>query len=336
MLELVIIAAVSVASGAMAGFIAGRRRRPVPVPPAAELGRAVASYGEQLKELSFDPAAPDVVPAMLDDYRQALDAYDQAAEVADLGGTDAARNVHLAVQRGRNALIRLDARRRGVPVPLEAVAPEDLSESPPTSSAQPLQAGERYHYQGVGESEFMLDRPEPGKPTLLEITIEQGKAMFVRPVTRTEDGVKHHNAILASNISQALGPRRVLLPATGTHLRVEVYAHVSWSMRLRPLADIRVMGGSCRGAATMDVYAYHGDRVRVLVQARSGITVTWHGFCGCMNDCRCGASAPLYEARIQEEHDYRGPFTLRPGFLQIDANGPWAIDPLPPENAPAE
>jgi CBS domain-containing protein len=77
----------------------------------AELAEVVTELGEEIAQLTFDPAAPEVRPESLTDYRRALDSYGNARDTLD--GRDLER-VRQELTYARNALVRLDARAHGL------------------------------------------------------------------------------------------------------------------------------------------------------------------------------------------------------------------------------
>ncbi|MFB7576577.1 hypothetical protein [Streptomyces sp. NPDC056165] len=91
------------------------RRRRAALPAAVE--ESATAFGEEMAALEFDVNGPDATPAVLKEYRAALEAYDRAS---------AARtepDALTALRDGRAAMIRLDARRNGRPVPIDALPP---------------------------------------------------------------------------------------------------------------------------------------------------------------------------------------------------------------------
>ncbi|MCD0483106.1 hypothetical protein LO771_11995 [Streptacidiphilus sp. ASG 303] len=119
-----VLAAAAVAGGGLLLVRrASRRRRREEERAALEQVRGavdedITSYGETLDRLDFDPAAPGTGPEMLDDYRTALDAYERAKQAqAAAARPEDVRAVTEALEEGRFALARLDARRTGRPLP---------------------------------------------------------------------------------------------------------------------------------------------------------------------------------------------------------------------------
>lgn len=130
----------------------------------AELAEVVTELGEEIAQLTFDPAAPEVRPESLTDYRRALDSYGNARDA--LNGRDLER-VRQELTYARNALVRLDARAHGLPVPIDVSrAARDRGEASP----HPFQM-ERFSYSGSNEQTYLIpiDWPEPGRAAIMEV-----------------------------------------------------------------------------------------------------------------------------------------------------------------------
>ncbi|MCX3058955.1 hypothetical protein [Streptomyces beihaiensis] len=94
---------------------AGRRHRAGEL---AEIEAEITAYGEALDRHPFSPGRPDATDETRADLARALDAYDEAkrAFAGDRDGVDAL-DVARALDEGRHALARLDARLAGEPLP---------------------------------------------------------------------------------------------------------------------------------------------------------------------------------------------------------------------------
>lgn len=78
----------------------------------------ITAFGEELDRLDFHPGEAGADDAMRTDYKRALDAYEQAKSyMAAARRPEDVRAVTQAVEDGRFALARLDARRNGGPLP---------------------------------------------------------------------------------------------------------------------------------------------------------------------------------------------------------------------------
>lgn len=78
----------------------------------------ITAFGEELDRLDFHPAEPGADDAMRKDYEQGLDSYDRAKQImASVQRPEEVQGVTQALEDGRYALARLDARRQGRPVP---------------------------------------------------------------------------------------------------------------------------------------------------------------------------------------------------------------------------
>ncbi|MEU6554207.1 hypothetical protein ABZ915_28600, partial [Streptomyces sp. NPDC046915] len=125
-----------------------RRRAAVELPAAVE--ESVTLFGEEVAALEFDVNGPDATPAVLKEYQAVLAAYDRAS---------GARTEHVAMtalRDGRAAMIRLDARRHGRPVPIDALPPAAAPSRPTPLTG----TGERHVSTGHGDgtTEVLIDR----------------------------------------------------------------------------------------------------------------------------------------------------------------------------------
>jgi hypothetical protein len=314
----------------------------------AEVREAVTEFGEELAALPFDPAGPEAVPAVLGEYRQALDAYQRAT----LAGT--AREVAAALRTGRAALIRLEARQAGRPVPIDALPPAEPAE--PAGPTDPVReegvaaaVTERYVIagSGPGTSEHLVDRPEPGRHALLEaVNRDPDGSFFVETVSRTEDRVRTLD-LLVSATGRWEGVR--MIGPEATHLRVERPrgGPKGWRIRVRPLSEAPVLDAEWRGSGCR-VLRHDGVPALLTVQIRSGTGWTARFVCHCLrgNDCRCReprrpAGLPTAGTMAFGRGDGRETMWLpRPGFVTLsegDGAGEWylTLKPVEPATAPA-
>src|SRR5882757_7983478 len=117
------------------------------------LQESITEFGEELDQLTFDPSAARATRETLKDYQLALDAYENAKTMES---TEAA---HAALQDGLAALIRLDARQHGRPVPIEALQLGAIRHS--SAKVVPIEATtERFVSIGTraGKAEVLIDR----------------------------------------------------------------------------------------------------------------------------------------------------------------------------------
>lgn len=78
----------------------------------------ITAFGEELERLDFHPGEPGADDAMREDYERGLDSYEKAKQImASVRYPEEVTGVTQALEDGRYALARLDARRRGEPVP---------------------------------------------------------------------------------------------------------------------------------------------------------------------------------------------------------------------------
>ncbi|MFI6517960.1 hypothetical protein ACIBF1_20555 [Spirillospora sp. NPDC050679] len=234
MIGYVIVALVAFAVGAAVAWLVKPGGTPVAPPrePAHDLfamSEPVTAFGEQLDELTFDPAGPEASPATVQDYRLALDAYERAKTA------DSKQGVLAALHEGRAALVRLEARRSGRPVPIDALpAPRAEARSAPPETA----TGERFLTVGraSGKTEVLIDRPVPGESAIAEIAFSGDGNFFVHQMIRTRDRVDRLTDAGVNAIDAYRG--RLLLPVECTHLQVECSGGEEdgavWSVRILP------------------------------------------------------------------------------------------------------
>ncbi|MFJ6563899.1 hypothetical protein ACIQMV_29345 [Streptomyces sp. NPDC091412] len=287
----------------------------------AAVEESVTAFGEEVAALDLNVNGPDATPAVLKEYRAALAAYDRAS---------AARrepDALTALRDGRAAMIRLDARLHGRPVPIDAL--------PPASGPgrqQPLTGtGERYVYTGrnSGETEVLIDRPEPGRPVLVEADATRGDmeiSFEIKTMTRTEDLTKTGDTLVHA-LYEYHGRR--YLPADATHLRVGAWSGRRWSIRVAPLSAATALAPEHRGHGD-EVLRYNGGPAVLTVQFEQNEFWKVRYVCQCLRsrsacDCRLPAwpeDTPGDNDWSVEAYDLRdGRNTLRlprPGFLVID------------------
>ncbi|MFJ6565741.1 hypothetical protein ACIQMV_39115 [Streptomyces sp. NPDC091412] len=313
------------------------RRHRAALPAAVE--ESVTAFGEEVAALEFDVKGPDATPAVLKEYRAALAAYDRAS---------AARrepDALTALRDGRAAMIRLDARLHGRPVPIDALPPAAGPGRP-----QPLTGtGERYVYtgNGFGETEVLIDRPEPGRPALVEVDVTDGEdeTLFeIKTMTRTEDLTKIGDTLLSAPYEYH---GRRYLPADATHLLVDSWSGRRWSIRVAPLSAATALAPEHRGHGN-EVLRYDGGPAVLTVQFEDNEIWEVRYVCQCLRsrsacDCRLPAwpeDTPGDNDWSVDAYDLRdGRNTLRlprPGFLVIDCVvGSWYLTTQPVEIPPA-
>lgn len=207
----------------------------------AELAEVVTELGEEIAQLTFNPAAPTVRPESLADYRRVLDSYGKARDALD--ARDAER-VRQELAYARNALVRLDARAHGLPVPIDVSrAARDRGEPP---APQPFQK-ERFSYSGSNERTYLIpiDWPEPGQAAIMEVTRNgTGFTHLDSVLVPAEEakpktvGIHHLRGSGRARFYLATAPDRYDAP---THLRIAPSdmqpGTGSWTVRLRPLSE---------------------------------------------------------------------------------------------------
>ncbi|MEU6274959.1 hypothetical protein ABZ871_21470 [Streptomyces populi] len=322
-------------------FLTARLRRRAKAELSTALRESVTAFGEELADLELDVSGPDATLAVLDEYRAALEAYDRA------GSARTEHDVLTALRDGRAAMIRLGARRHGRPVPIDALPPAAGPGRP-----RPLTGtGERHVSTGHGDgrTEVLIDRPEPGRPALVEIDVTGGGSFDVKTMTSTEDGTHTDEALIWTS-GEYHGRR--YLPADPTHLLVTTTDHGQddrrWSVRVAPLSAARALAPEHRGHGD-EVLRYDGGPAVLTVQLRTHYSRKVRYLCGrCLRfrpDCHCHPpawprSTPADDKFGLEFGSGAGHYTLRlprPGFLVLQderGGGSWYLTTQPVDIPP--
>lgn len=303
----------------------------------ASLEEAITSFGEELRDLDVGPR--NATAEILADYRSALDAYERAASGPD------GPSVQAALRAGRTALIRLDARSAGRPVPMDALPPPERGRRgrpvPETAT------GERFLTTGTGAgvADVLIDRPEPGRPALLEMAAAGRGGLIVNAVVRTEEELSSEE--IFSNWESAYHGRRLLRPAP-THLQIETTsARQRWSARVQPLSAAESLKGETRGSGD-DVLYYGGGPAVLTFQIETRYSWAVDFECACLNGFACKCRDPRWAAdaeRIPDQlfgaGDSRKALRLpRPGYVSVEAKGggrvatPWFLTVRPIQERP--
>jgi hypothetical protein len=199
------------------------------------LERAVEAFAEELHAMDFDGPAlgarADALPeGAAAEQRRAVEAGDRARWALNDGSADGVRR---ALGEGRAALVRLDARLHGRPVPIDSLLPLPGQDGP--EAPEPY-SGERFHYTGGGDSlpaaDFLIDWPEPGRPAIVQLVAADLGLLGVTPVTRTGSRTRTEEYVL--NWIGAYDGLVVLRPGP-THLKLTGSEAGDWSLRLLPL-----------------------------------------------------------------------------------------------------
>ena len=240
-------------------------------------------------------------------------------------------------------MIRLDARRNGRPVPIDALPPTAGPGRPHALTG----TGERHVSTGFddGKTEVLIDRPEPGCPALVEADVTGEGYFYLETVTRTED--QTDSDPLISVIDEYHGRR--YLPADATHLRVTTDNGRNdhrWSTRVVPLSAATALAPEHRGHGD-EVLRYNGGPALLTVQFQTDENWEVRYVCQCLRswfDCDCrqpawpentlGNEADNVFGLGDERRTLRLP---RPGFLVIQENsggGSWYLTTQPVDVPP--
>ncbi|MBD0695059.1 hypothetical protein BG452_03405 [Streptomyces sp. CBMA123] len=276
-----------------------------------------------------DPAA-EAAEALRD--RRAAEAALERAEQAARGlEADRFKRVLGAVGSGRVAVLRLEARLAGRRVPLELVSPEELAKA-----EWELRAGvtpDPYWFEGTGPVEVPIDRPEPGRVALLDISCEsEDRYLHLHLLTRTR------GTTAEAPFHEGTDPYRgrVLVPAERTHVRIRTQPEARWSMRLRPLSDARALTGALTGSGPEVLRLPSEGDLRLSVHLRqpgengsvqlvsaqelaNGVPVDTYG--------NFGRTVAFNMGTFRRTEEITGP-----GLLVVDTPGTWELelDPVVP------
>ncbi|MGI5341616.1 hypothetical protein ACQEVS_31545 [Streptomyces sp. CA-181903] len=300
-----------------------RRRRTGAVRPPVAVQESVTAFGEEVAALEIEADDTDVSAVVLKEYQAALEAYGRAS--AARTESDALT----ALRDGRAAVIRLDARREGRPVPIDALPPAPVPGRPRVLTG----TGERHVATGSGggRTEVLIDRPEPGRPALVEVDVTGGGNFELKTVTRTEELVRTGQSLIWTS-GEYRG--RYYLPADVTHLRVTTdnsRRNHRWSTRVLPLSAATVLATEHRGHGD-EVLRYNGGPALAIVQIQTDAYWSVDYVCQCLQPWYgCGCRSPTWpvntpgDGAVSGSGEGRRTLRLpRPGFLVIHG-GPWYL-----------
>ncbi|NYD48168.1 hypothetical protein BJY14_004151 [Actinomadura luteofluorescens] len=315
---------------------------PTPDRRLAELAETVIGLGEEIGRLTFDPAAPDVPPESLADYRRVLDGYSGATDALDSGDFEQVRQ---ELAHARNALVRMDARAHRLPVPVDVSRAARERGGPP--SPQPLQ-DRRFSYSGSNEREYTIpiDWPEPGRSAIMEVTRNgTGSTEFNSVLVMAE---QNRPKTLRVRILGGSARARFYLATTPdsfeapTHLRIapsEVHRGTgTWTVRLHPLSEAVELVREHQGSGA-EVLVHHARAPAVLgihVSGPSGWEVEYRCLKkhGRWERCRFGRLETLMYDFLDE--DRKSARICGPGLIVVHAaeSARWSLSVAPPRPAP--
>ncbi|WP_033352390.1 hypothetical protein [Kitasatospora aureofaciens] len=284
----------------------------------------IGELREQLAAVLVDPGAATLDPAAAGEYRRARTALDRAAEAARGLEPDRFRRVLAAVGTGRAALLRLEAMLAGRPVPLELITPEELAKA--EWEHRPGLTSDRYYYEGRGPAEILVDRPEPGQPTLLDITVEGDDYKHLSLITRTE------GTTTAERFFSDPAPYRgrELVAVERTHVRIETEPDHQWSVRFRPLSDARSIEKHLYGQGHEVLICPASGRLRLNAHLRQP---GHNGRISFVSDSEVRAGVPLDYTGEPGTMIAHGLGTFRrtepitgPGLVLVDTPGTWELE----------
>jgi hypothetical protein len=323
---------VSELASAITGFVSGilgsvatyrvlMRPRLVAPDGTDSLSIAVAELERQLDALEFNPEAEGVTADMRGLYSRA-----RAAGVDASNAMPHRKYVLPALARGRDALVRLDAMRNNRPVPLENLSRAELRAV--GASATLAATDERFAWKGKRKpTEFLLDRPESGRPTLVRVSATGGGYVHVTvaAVERTAERIRDHtHAYVGGN-----GLTYAMIPAAATHLRVEPTDSTTWAISALPHDLLPTTDSAMHGKGPKAFHHRRGS-VPVVLQAQGGGgNVMFYADCDCREHCedesmhREGLSGL---GTATKEYRESGKLPEKAGVIIVDIEGTWSLD----------
>lgn len=300
-------------------------KNPGTAPERDEAVVAFAAFLREIDETGFDPEAKDATGEQRVAHRAARDAADRAEHwLGRTGEKDRARQIHTAVGEGRKALIRLDALRRGRPVPLAHLDQAELAGFVDAAAAPYTE--DRFRWEGRAAGEFLLDRPVPGRPVLVEVRRKSGKTtMRVIQNEKTDRTVRQVEADFMG--TDDLSHHLMVKPET-THLALD--GGTPWTVTVVDVQQVPKTGVplSGRGGAVFR----HRGRSKVTVQGTGSAAFRFYP------DCKCGGDGCKVYDHIAGTPiaTFNGPFrqdlTLPGGrgtiVMRAQAGVLWSLDPI--------
>jgi hypothetical protein len=286
---------------------------------------AFATFLREIDETGFDPEARGATAEQRAAYRAAREAADRAESwLGRTGDADRARQIHAAVGEGRRALIRLDALLKGRPVPLAYTDPGELSGA--VDAAATPYTGDRFGWEGEGANEFLLDRPEHGRPVLLEV--RRGTATDTVLVVQSEKTDRTVRQVTSDYMG--LDGSLVLylmVPPMVTHIAVQ--GRGRWTVNAVDTSRLPKDGGPLSGVGAA-VFRHRSGRSKVTLQGTDSANFQFY------KDCKCSGVCKIYEhssgTRVAA---FTGAFrqdVVLPGGRGVivvqTAGARWSVDPL--------
>ncbi|WP_344638954.1 hypothetical protein [Kitasatospora cystarginea] len=302
-----------------------------------ELTDAVAGFRRQLAETAPPEdraAATAEAAAIAAERRDAWLALAAAEAALRTPGGHRARRVFAALGDGRAALVRLIALRRGEPVPLELATPDELAR--PDWERHPTSSAARFRFRGTGPAEVLVDRPEPGRPALVEFSVRPptedlsflGDRSHLDFVSRTEAATESFEGKKLTGTAQGV----FLLPIGITHLKVACDPKAKWTLRLAPTTEAPEVTGRLRGQGPV-VLRCTGRGARLLrAQALAKDENSYIGYVDAAGERRSprfggflgGLAADLVANGIGEARGER--WVEGPGLVVVDSVGRWEVE----------
>jgi hypothetical protein len=299
-------------------------RRDKVAPWLREAREAVDDFENQLATIDVGDGG-DATSTELGRYHWiATHALEKANRILDEAGRrDQSKAVFAEIGRGREALVRLDALRRGRPVPLEILTQEELAGPPKPDSA--VHTAERFAWKGQGGADFYLDRPFPHRTVLLEVEVGGSRWVDLVMMERTD-------AVVAERSRQTHWSNGIELVAAApeiTHVKITDAESVPWSVRSVDPQAYPFLEDMTRGEGRR-VFRHQLGAVDVTVQCLQGVILTFYELCDCTKSCNKpehldGESVAAFSGEARDH--CRLP--KKQGLLAIEGSGRWSLDITP-------
>jgi hypothetical protein len=289
---------------------------------------ALAEYRRQLDDVAFAPEADGVTSAMRAEHLAAVDAADRGASwLGRFGEAGRDKEIYAAIGAGRKALIRLAAMRERRPVPMELLSEKELSGY--RNAKSDVHTEDRFRWEGTGNAEFLLDRPEFGKPVLVEVVVA-GKFesnVEVEQVQRTDRTLRVVDTDRLHTWESR--SRHLLVDPEATHLRLT--ADSSWRVRIVQPDELPPIELETTGQGEACFRHTLGGK-KVTVQGTEGGSMIFIPDCDCADTCTDHKHSHLDVYGWRRSGAFREDTTLPVGagvlYMAMEKKSVWSITVL--------
>lgn len=290
---------------------------------------ALAEYRRQLNDVAFELEDGGVTSAMRTEHRAAVDAVDRAASWIERSGETRGREIYAAIGAGRKALIRLAAMREHRPVPMPLQIADELSGY--INVATDVHTEDRFRWEGVGNAEFLLDRPEFGKSVLVEV-IPVGKLLGYLQITLIQRTDRNLKEIDSDTLSIPKTVYHEMVPPTVTHLCIA--GEAPWRARVIQFDELPPIDDVVTGRDEACFRHTLGAKT-VTMQGMGGGRATFVADCDCTDTCNEYRHSAFISIGLNGSGDFREDVTLpatnRVLYMNMEPGSFWSITVLNPD-----